>query len=159
MNKRHVKFLEQFSYVIKHKRGKGNIVVDALSRRHALLSTIETKFSEMCAACEKVSQNGYNMHNGYLFKDKRLCVPKCFIRDLLVRETHEGGLMGHFRVQKTLETLHEQFYWPRIKHDVHKFCEHCTFCKKEKSKMMSHGLYTPCLYLNTLGLTFLWILS
>jgi len=46
LNKRHVKwieFLEQFSYVIKHKKRKGNIVVDALSRRHALLSTLETK--------------------------------------------------------------------------------------------------------------------
>jgi len=36
LNKRHAKwveFLEQFSYVIKHKQGKINVVVDALSRR------------------------------------------------------------------------------------------------------------------------------
>jgi len=47
LNKRHAKwveFLEQFPYVIKHKRGKGNIFVDALSIIHVLLSTIETKF-------------------------------------------------------------------------------------------------------------------
>ena len=47
LNKRHarwVEFLEQFSYVIKHKQGKANIVVDALSRRHSLLSILETKF-------------------------------------------------------------------------------------------------------------------
>jgi len=56
----------------------------------------DVKFSEMDTACEKVSQNGYYRHNGYLFKEKRLCVPKCFIRGLLARETHEGGLMGHF---------------------------------------------------------------
>ena len=46
LNKRHamwVEFLEQFPYVIKHKKGKGNIVVDALSRRHVLISTLETK--------------------------------------------------------------------------------------------------------------------
>ncbi len=46
LNKRHAKwveFLEQFPYVIKHKKGKGNIVVDALSQRHALLSMLETK--------------------------------------------------------------------------------------------------------------------
>jgi len=39
LNKRHVKwmgFLEQFSYVIKYNKGNTNIVVDALSRRHAL---------------------------------------------------------------------------------------------------------------------------
>ena len=51
--------------------------------------------------------------------------------------------MGHFRVQKTYETLHEHFYWPHMKHDVYKFCDKCLVCKKAKSKVMSHGLYTP----------------
>jgi len=39
LKKRHakwMKFLEQFQYVIKYKKGKSKIVVDALSRRHAL---------------------------------------------------------------------------------------------------------------------------
>jgi len=39
LNKIHAKrmdFLEQFPYVIKYKKGKFNIVVDALSRRHTL---------------------------------------------------------------------------------------------------------------------------
>ena len=143
-----VEFLEQFPYVIKHKKGKGNIVADALSRRHALLSTLETKifgletlremylhdaeFSGIHAACENVSQNGYYRYNGYLFKEKRLCVPRCSIRNLLVKEAHEGGLMGHFGVHKTLDILHEHFYWPHMKHDVHKYCEHYIVCKKVK---------------------------
>ena len=162
LNKRHVKwveFLEQFPYVIKHKKGKRNIVVDALSRRHVLISTLETKifeletlremylhdaeFSEMYTTCEKVSQNRYYRQNDYLFKEKRLYVPKCSIRDLLVREAYEGSLIGHFWVQKTLETLHVHFYWPRMKHDVHKFRDHCIVCKKAKSKVIPHGLYTP----------------
>ncbi|KAK7410373.1 hypothetical protein VNO78_01106 [Psophocarpus tetragonolobus] len=40
LNKRHaiwVEYLESFPYVIKYKKGKQNVVVDALSRRHALL--------------------------------------------------------------------------------------------------------------------------
>jgi len=46
LNKGHAKwveFLEQFPYIIKYKKGKGNIVADALSWRHALLSMLETK--------------------------------------------------------------------------------------------------------------------
>ena len=46
LNKRHAKwveFLEQFPYVIKHKQGKANVVADALSRRYALISMLETK--------------------------------------------------------------------------------------------------------------------
>jgi len=47
LNKRNAKwveFLEQFPYVIKHKKGKSNVVVDALSRRYALFTSLETKF-------------------------------------------------------------------------------------------------------------------
>jgi len=43
LNKRHVKcmeFLEQFPYAIKYKKGKSNVVVDALSRRHTLFSKL-----------------------------------------------------------------------------------------------------------------------
>ncbi|XP_019435376.1 PREDICTED: uncharacterized protein LOC109341859 [Lupinus angustifolius] len=118
LNKRHarwVEFLEQFPYVVKHKKGKANVVADALSRRH----------------------------NEFLFKEKQLCVPKSSIRDVLVRESHEGGLMGHFGVQKTLDMLKEHFYWPRMKQDVQNFCEKCITCKKSKSRIMPHGLYTP----------------
>ncbi|RDX92804.1 Retrovirus-related Pol polyprotein, partial [Mucuna pruriens] len=46
LNKKHAKwveFFEQFTYIIKHKQGKANIMVNALSRRHALLAMLETK--------------------------------------------------------------------------------------------------------------------
>ena len=45
-NRRHAKwveFIETFPYVIKYKQGKENIVVDALSRRYALVSTLNAK--------------------------------------------------------------------------------------------------------------------
>ncbi|XP_050916762.1 uncharacterized protein LOC127131922, partial [Lathyrus oleraceus] len=50
--------------------------------------------------------------------------------------------MGHFGVSKTLEFLKEHFYWPHMKIDVQKLCERCIVCKKAKSKVMPHGLYT-----------------
>ena len=37
-----MEFLEPFPYVIKYKQGKKNVVVDALSRRYAILSTLTT---------------------------------------------------------------------------------------------------------------------
>ncbi|XP_028223356.1 uncharacterized protein LOC114404708 [Glycine soja] len=104
LNKRHAKWvelLEQFPYVIKHKKGKGNVVADALCRRHALLAMLETKlfgleslkdiyehdvdFAEIFAACEKFFENGYYRHNGFLFKANKLYVPKCSIRELLAK--------------------------------------------------------------------------
>jgi len=52
------------------------------------------EFIEIFLACTNFSSTEYFRYNGYLFKGKRLCVFKCFIRDLLLREVHEGGLMG-----------------------------------------------------------------
>ncbi|CAL9113153.1 unnamed protein product, partial [Musa textilis] len=43
------------------------------------------------------------------FLKKINCVPQCLIRELLVREAHSGGLMGHFGVRKTLDVLSDHF--------------------------------------------------
>ena len=81
--------------------------------------------------------------DGYLFKENRLCVPVSSLRELLVREAHGGGFMGHFGVAKTLDALHEHFYWPKLKRDVQRICEQCIACRKAKSRVQPHGLYTP----------------
>jgi hypothetical protein len=47
LNRQHAKwieFIETFPYVVKHKRGKDNIVADALSRRCALITQLDTKY-------------------------------------------------------------------------------------------------------------------
>jgi len=54
--------------------------------------------------------------------------------------------MGHFGVAKTLDVLHEHFYWPKMKRDVQRICEQCIACRKAKSRVQPHGLYTPLLF-------------
>ncbi|XP_027169446.1 uncharacterized protein LOC113769177 [Coffea eugenioides] len=60
----------------------------------------------------------YFLHDGFLFYMDKLYVPNSSIRDLLVREAHSGGLMGHFGIVKTLAMLQEHFYWPYMRRDV-----------------------------------------
>ena len=46
LNKRHARwmeFVETFPYVIRYKQGKENIIVNALSRRYVLISTLYAK--------------------------------------------------------------------------------------------------------------------
>ena len=75
-------------------------------------------------------------------------MPNCSTRELLVHEAHGGGLMGHFGVRKTLEIFHEHFFWPKMKKDVIRICSRRITCRKAKSKVMPHGLYTPLLILS-----------
>ena len=75
----------------------------------------------------------------YLKKD---CIPQGTHRKLLVKESLEGGLMGHFGVDKTLELLKGKFFWPHMRKDVQRHCHRCISCLKAKSKTMPYGLYT-----------------
>jgi len=113
LNKRHAKwmeFLEQFQYVIKYKKGKTNILADTLSRRHVLISKLgaqilgfdniielcnqDPEFSSIFTKCQRKPQEGYYVNQGYLFKEGKLCIPLGSHRKLLVKESHEGALMG-----------------------------------------------------------------
>jgi len=130
-----------------------------LSRRYVLLNTLNNKllgfeyikelylddhdFGAIYETCKVLAMDKYFRHDGFLFKENKLCVPNCSLRELLVREAHGGGLTGHFRITKTLEVLHEQFYCPNMKSDVQRMCDRCITCRQAKSRVMLHGLYTP----------------
>jgi hypothetical protein len=46
LNKCHAKwveFIEAFPYIIKHKKGKENVIADALSRHYTMLSQLDHK--------------------------------------------------------------------------------------------------------------------
>ena len=62
----------------------------------------------------------------YLERINFVCL---IVHELLVREAHGGGLMGHFGVRKTLDMLHEQFFWPKMKQDVEKACARYITCR------------------------------
>ncbi|RDX97227.1 hypothetical protein CR513_20029, partial [Mucuna pruriens] len=145
LNKRHpklVEFLEQFPYVIKHKQD------DALSRKHTLITMIETKifgldcikelyehdidFSEPFSMFIHAAFNDYYRHDGFLFKGKEFYVLVSSIKQLLVKEAHEGGLMNF-----------EHFFWPHIRKNMYNVCGECLIFKLAKSKVSPHGLYTP----------------
>ena len=132
LNRRHAKwveFIESLPYVIKYIQGKENIVADTLSRRYALISTLNAKllgfeyvkelyandddFANVYGACEKTAFGKFYRLDEYLFRDNRLYVPNSSMRELLVREAHGGGLMCHFGVRKTLDMLHEHFFGQR----------------------------------------------
>jgi len=74
------------------------------------LLACDDDFSRLYELCEKNAHNGFFSHDGFLFKDKRLCVTKSTLCELLIREAHDIGLMGDFGVNKTLDILHKHFF-------------------------------------------------
>lgn len=167
LSKRHahwIAFIESFPYVIKCKLAKLNIVANALSRHYSLLTALDAKlldlelmkelynqdvdFVDVYASCMKSGLDKYFVHDGFLFYLHKVCIPHGSIRDLLIKKSHGGGLMGHFGVSKTLVVLQEHFHWPHMRKDVEQVVRQCIVCHRAKSKVNSNGLYTPLLIPN-----------
>ncbi|XP_021724773.1 uncharacterized protein LOC110692097 [Chenopodium quinoa] len=107
LNARHAKwveFLQSFTFSSKYKEGKGNVVANALSRRHCMIIILDAMFlgfellkelygdDEDFGELMKKYENGINgsfmMQEDFLFKGNKLCVPKCSHQKLLVKEAH-----------------------------------------------------------------------
>ncbi|RDX97012.1 hypothetical protein CR513_20258, partial [Mucuna pruriens] len=98
MHAKWVKFLEQFCYE------SGD---DSLSRKHALVAILETRMSwtEPFDMCVHSAFHDFLRHGGFLFKGKRLYVPRISMWKLLMKEAYKGSLMGHFEELKTSKIL------------------------------------------------------
>jgi hypothetical protein len=116
LNKRHAKwveFIETFPYIIKYRKGKDNVIADALSRYYTMLSQLDHKifgleslkelyatdfnFKDAYENCrEGRIWNKYVMYDGLLYRASKLCVPASSVHLLFLQEAHGVGLMGYF---------------------------------------------------------------
>jgi hypothetical protein len=135
LNARHarwVDYLQQFTFVLKHKAGSENRVADALSRRSHLLTSLTvtvTGFEEVKRCYPGDPDFGliyaavlpgpttahphYTVQDGYLFFKNRLCLPNTSTRDFVIQEMHEGGLASHFGRDKTISLVEDRFVFAR----------------------------------------------
>ena len=87
--------------------------------------------------------NGKDCISSIFIKEKRLCVPNYFMHELLIRKAHEHGLIGHFRVAKTLDVLYEYFYWSKMKRYMQRIYVKCIIYRQAKFKVLPYYLSTP----------------
>jgi hypothetical protein len=150
LNRRHAKwveFIESFLYVIKHKKGKENVITDALFRRYAILTQLDYKifgletikdqyvhdadFKDVLLHCKDGKiWNKFIFSDGFVFQANKLCILACSIHLLLLQEAYGGGLMGHSGVKKTEDILAAHFFWPKMRRDMVRFVTRCTTCQK-----------------------------
>ena len=57
----------------------------------------------------------FMIQDGLLHRNNQLCIPKCSMREKLIKEKHSGRLASHFGHDKTFEQLQHFYYWPRMR--------------------------------------------
>ncbi|GFX60242.1 retrovirus-related Pol polyprotein from transposon 412 [Trichonephila clavipes] len=79
----------------------------------------------------------------------QLILPKTRISTVL-KELHGSPTGGHFGVMKTLQKVHERFFWNNVRSDVEKFCRACDPCvahkgprKRTRGRLQLYNVGTP----------------
>jgi hypothetical protein len=157
--------MQNFTFVIKHIVGNANKVVDVLSRRCLILQEFQVKtlgfehlkdmycddtdFKEAYEACTSLVLRDrsqwieYMVQGGLLFRGNQFFIPRCSMRDNLLKEKHSGGLARHFSHDKMFSQLRNLYYWPGMRIDVIKLVNRCRICQHAKGKRQNTRLYQP----------------
>ncbi|XP_058448953.1 uncharacterized protein LOC131428910 [Malaya genurostris] len=139
--------LQLYDMSIEHRKGKDNVVPDALSRAVAAISALSTS-GWYCSMKSKVIQSpddyaDFKVENDQLFKyvvsksvpcDSRFSwklipAPEC--RQEIIKSTHEELL--HVGYEKLIHEVQLRYYWPRMGSEVRTFLQNCGTCKEIKA--------------------------
>jgi hypothetical protein len=65
------------------------------------------------------------------------------MRENLLKEKYNGGLVGHFGHGKTFFQLNSLYYCPWMRKNIKKFVKKCIICQHAKRKRKNTRLYQP----------------
>jgi hypothetical protein len=142
--------LALFNVDIRHKPEKENVVLDALSRKHQLKVVyvgetelrkevrLGNRYDEFAKEVKQNIQKGIKSHfhlrNGLLwYKQNRLYVSEGKLREVLLKECHDGPLAGHGGAKRTITFLKKSYYWPNLKGDVEEYMKTCLICQQNRT--------------------------
>jgi cell fate (sporulation/competence/biofilm development) regulator YlbF (YheA/YmcA/DUF963 family) len=142
--------LQQYDCEIIHKKGKDNVVPDALSRAHPEIGLVEVAvedsdewYIKMLAkvALSPDDYGQWTIEEGKLYKAAdnadegqkswKLVIPESS-KLAVLQECHDDERAGHFGTFKTHRRIAEKYYWPRMLQYVKKYVRSCDVCKSNK---------------------------
>lgn len=144
--------MQAFDFDLKHRKGKLNVVPDAMSRAFEVsllkvarqFKTSDVWYQSAREKCEmsKADNAKYRLNDENLLhyvnqgsNDAQLgwkiCVP-CERTSEIVSKYHDSLLAAHAGILRTLARIKEVYYWPNMAQDVEEYVKACSICKAIK---------------------------
>jgi hypothetical protein len=156
-----------YDYEIIYKKGKDNVVADALSRKYEdkgslfSLSFIvpdwlqavhqewlqDPKSSHLIQQLQNKAQAppGYSwLQDELRYKGRLYLSKKSKLKSMVLSELHATPTAGHSGFTKTYDRVKRSFFWDGMKQDIRKFMAECEVCQHNKGETVkSPGTLQP----------------
>jgi len=84
-----------------------------------------------------------SLNDGLLYRKGRLWVPEGLRREVM-RSEHDTKVAGHMGMDKTMELITRNFWWPKLEESVREYVSGCHECQANKPpRHKAHGLLQP----------------
>jgi hypothetical protein len=148
-----------YDYDIIYKKGKANVVADALYRKYEdegslfSLSFIvpdwlqavrqewlqDPKSSQLIQQLQSnvLASPGYSwFHEELRYKDHLYLSKQSKLKSTVLSELHATPTVGHSGFTKTYDRIKHSFFWDGMKHDIHNFVAKCDVCQRNKGEIV-----------------------
>ena len=72
--------------------------------------------------------------DGMLFRKGKVWIPSDpSLRKLIMESEHDSRVAGHMGMDKTMELVDRNFYWPEMAKDIEDYVRSCEDCQKNKA--------------------------
>jgi hypothetical protein len=157
--------LLEFDFTIEYKKGKENLVADALSRKYNKFFSISvakpmwikevlesygndkkiTSLLEEFLITPPPTGSHYSIKAGILrYKGKIMVGSNTQLRQKLIEALHSSVVGGHSGMRASYQRVKQIFYWPGMKKDVESWVAQCPTCHRSKHENCHYpGLLEP----------------
>jgi hypothetical protein len=83
---------------------------------------------------QKGTKSHFHLRNGLLwYKKNWLCVREGRLKDVFLKECHDGLLVGHGCAKRTTTVFKKSYYWPNLKDNAKEYMNTCLTCQQNRT--------------------------